>query len=200
MAEMYTGRPLFPGTTNDDQLIKIFRIMGTPNDTTWPGVSQYQEYHNKPYPAYNAQDMVQLLPMIDPLGMDLLNKMLVYQPEGRITAKDALEHPYFEELQYTNTMQHAPMQTNTMQPIRVVQPLTVIPTVQMTTQMTGMPGGVNVQMTGMPTGVPVQMAPMAPVMPAMMGMPNPVQLPVAPGAPRFPTNRRFIAPDGYGIE
>src|SRR2546421_8981857 len=67
MAEMYTGRPLFPGTTNDDQLIKIFRIMGTPNDTTWPGVSQYQEYHNKPYPAYNAQDMVQLLPMIDPL-------------------------------------------------------------------------------------------------------------------------------------
>ncbi|KAK4924685.1 negative regulator of the PHO system, partial [Elasticomyces elasticus] len=36
MAEMYTGRPLFPGTTNEDQLQKIFRLMGTPSERTWP--------------------------------------------------------------------------------------------------------------------------------------------------------------------
>ncbi|CAG8443662.1 11249_t:CDS:2 [Ambispora leptoticha] len=74
MAEMYTGRPLFPGTTNDDQLIKIFRIMGTPNESTWPGVTQYQDFH-KPYPAYTPQDMATHLPMIDPSGMDLLSKI-----------------------------------------------------------------------------------------------------------------------------
>ena len=37
-AEMCTGKPLFPGTANEDQLIKIFRLMGTPNERTWPGI------------------------------------------------------------------------------------------------------------------------------------------------------------------
>ncbi|CAG8436297.1 3034_t:CDS:2 [Diversispora eburnea] len=97
MAEMYTGRPLFPGTTNDDQLIKIFRIMGTPTETTWAGVTQYPDYH-KPYPNYNLQDMTQMLPMIDPKGMDLLTKLLVYDPEKRITAKKALLHEYFSDV------------------------------------------------------------------------------------------------------
>ena len=39
MAEMFTGRPLFPGTTNEDQLMKIFRLMGTPSERSWPASS-----------------------------------------------------------------------------------------------------------------------------------------------------------------
>ncbi|KAF9888648.1 negative regulator of the PHO system [Aspergillus nanangensis] len=44
LAEMYMGRALFPGSNNEDQLRRIFRIMGTPDERTWPGVSQLPEY------------------------------------------------------------------------------------------------------------------------------------------------------------
>lgn len=44
MAEMASGKPLFPGKTNEDQLLKIFKTMGTPSEQTWPGVSSYTEW------------------------------------------------------------------------------------------------------------------------------------------------------------
>ncbi|KAI9336460.1 serine/threonine-protein kinase pef1 [Pilaira anomala] len=94
MAEMYTGRPLFPGTTNEDQLQKIFRMMGTPTEQTWPGVTQLSEY-KQPHVIYPQQNISQILPNMDATGLDLLNRMLQYQPQLRISAKEALNHPYF---------------------------------------------------------------------------------------------------------
>lgn len=97
MAEMYTGRPLFPGTTNEDQINRIFRIMGTPTERTWPGITQLADY--KPtFQMYATQDLRQILPMIDPVGIDLLQKMLQLRPELRISAADALNHPWFHDL------------------------------------------------------------------------------------------------------
>ncbi|ORX94227.1 cyclin-dependent protein kinase [Basidiobolus meristosporus CBS 931.73] len=97
MAEMYTGRPLFPGTTNDDQLLKIFRLLGTPSEHTWPGVNQLPAFRNN-FPYYPPQNLAQILPNIDPFGIDLLARMLQYQPHLRISAKDALQHVYFQDL------------------------------------------------------------------------------------------------------
>ncbi|RAQ58758.1 cyclin-dependent protein kinase PhoA [Aspergillus flavus] len=97
MAELYTGRPLFPGTTNEDQLQKIFRLMGTPSERSWPGISQLPEY--KPnFHVYATQDLGLILPQIDPLGLDLLNRMLQLRPEMRVSAHDALQHPWFHDL------------------------------------------------------------------------------------------------------
>lgn len=97
MAEMYTGRPLFPGTTNEDQLQKIFRLMGTPSERTWPGISQYPEYRNT-FPVYATQELRMILPQVDHLGLDLLNRMLQLRPEMRISAKEALRHRWFDDL------------------------------------------------------------------------------------------------------
>ncbi|KAI9481566.1 MAG: serine/threonine-protein kinase pef1 [Benjaminiella poitrasii] len=102
MAEMYTGRPLFSGTTNEDQLQKIFRLMGTPTEQTWPTITQLPEY-KPPQVIYPPQHLSQFLPSIDPVGIDLLGRMLQYQPQMRITAKDALNHHYFNEIRYSFT-------------------------------------------------------------------------------------------------
>ncbi|KAK9464679.1 kinase-like domain-containing protein [Lipomyces arxii] len=96
MAEMYTGRPLFPGTTNEDQLLKIFRLMGTPSERTWLNITQLPHYRTN-YPVYPPQDLHAIVRQIDPLGLDLLNSMLQLQPESRVSARDALKHPWFAE-------------------------------------------------------------------------------------------------------
>ncbi|CZR67391.1 probable PHO85-cyclin-dependent protein kinase [Phialocephala subalpina] len=107
MAEMYTGRPLFPGTTNEDQLVRIFRIMGTPSERTWPGISQYSEYKQN-FQMYATQDLRVILPQIDPSGIDLLQRMLQLRPELRISAHDALQHPWFNDLVGAGQMRPPP--------------------------------------------------------------------------------------------
>ncbi|KAK4106274.1 Pkinase-domain-containing protein [Parathielavia hyrcaniae] len=97
MAEMFSGRPLFPGTTNEDQIIRIFRIMGTPTERTWPGLSQFPEYKTT-WQMYATQPLNSILPQIDPLGIDLLQRMLQLRPELRISAAEALTHQWFSDL------------------------------------------------------------------------------------------------------
>ncbi|KAI8905583.1 kinase-like domain-containing protein [Gorgonomyces haynaldii] len=97
MAEMHSGKPLFPGKTNEDQLLKIFKILGTPTEETWPHVSELPEYKAH-FPIYPPTSLQQRLFMIDPLGLDLLARTLQYQPQLRIGARDASLHPYFREI------------------------------------------------------------------------------------------------------
>ncbi|KAF2756312.1 Pkinase-domain-containing protein [Pseudovirgaria hyperparasitica] len=99
MAEMYTGRPLFPGTTNEDQLQKIFRLMGTPSERSWPGISNFPEY--KPnFHVYATQKLQNIIPHLeyDQVGLDLLSRMLQLRPELRVSAQDSLSHPWFNDL------------------------------------------------------------------------------------------------------
>ncbi|KAL8737406.1 MAG: hypothetical protein Q9181_001713 [Wetmoreana brouardii] len=97
MAEMYTGRPLFPGTTNEDQLQKIFRLMGTPSERSWPGITAFPEYKSG-WHVYATQDLRMILPTVDPAALDLLGRCLQLRPEMRIAAQDALGHGWFRDL------------------------------------------------------------------------------------------------------
>ncbi|VDP33750.1 unnamed protein product, partial [Soboliphyme baturini] len=91
------GRPLFPGTDVDDQLRKIFKLLGTTNEETWPGVTQLPEY--KPMPFYQPSvTFTQAIPNINSKGRDLLQRLLVCNPVQRITADAALKHPYFADV------------------------------------------------------------------------------------------------------
>ncbi|KAI0233126.1 negative regulator of the PHO system [Massospora cicadina] len=95
MAELYLGRPLFPGLNNDDQLLRIFRLLGTPSEQTWPTVSQYTNWHGN-YPYYPPTSIAQAIPThSDYNALDLIMRFLQYQPQHRLSAHEALEHPYF---------------------------------------------------------------------------------------------------------
>ncbi|CAO3570235.1 unnamed protein product [Mortierella alpina] len=96
-AEMSSGRPLFPGSSVKDQLLKIFKILGTPTEETWPGVSRLPEYRPD-FPLYSPIPLENLVPKLDPLGIDLLSRLVSYNPDKRISAEAALTHPYFDEI------------------------------------------------------------------------------------------------------
>ena len=95
-AEMVRQKPLFPGDSEIDELHKIFRLMGTPDEASWPGVSKLQDYQST-FPKWMKQDLSREFPMLEPAGQDLLNKLLVYEPCKRITAKQAIQHEYFQD-------------------------------------------------------------------------------------------------------
>lgn len=95
-AELVRKAPLFPGDSELQQLLHIFKLLGTPNESTWPGVSRFRDWHE--FPQWNTQPLSKYLPDLDKDGLDLIAQMLVYDPAKRISAKDALNHPYFEDI------------------------------------------------------------------------------------------------------
>lgn len=94
MAELYLGRPLFKGSDEEDQLAKIFKIMGTPTEFFWPGWQKLPGY--KPnFPKFGAVDLRLVVSGIDDVGLDVLSCMLLPCPAIRIGADDALKHSWF---------------------------------------------------------------------------------------------------------
>jgi len=91
------GRPLFPGSDVDDQLKRIFKLLGTPTEESWGGHTQLPDY--KPFPIYHATaSLSQVTPKINTKGRDLLSRLIVCNPLCRMTAEEAMEHPYFNDL------------------------------------------------------------------------------------------------------
>nr|GMC85938.1 cell division control protein 2 homolog C [Ipomoea batatas] len=95
-AEMVRKQALFPGDSEFQQLLHIFRLLGTPTEQQWPGVSSLRDWHV--YPQWEPQSLARAVPTLGPDGVDLLTNMLKYDPADRISAKAALDHPYFDSL------------------------------------------------------------------------------------------------------
>eukprot|EP00512_Aurantiochytrium_limacinum_P001057 CAMPEP_0171490534 /NCGR_PEP_ID=MMETSP0958-20121227/3353_1 /TAXON_ID=87120 /ORGANISM="Aurantiochytrium limacinum, Strain ATCCMYA-1381" /LENGTH=384 /DNA_ID=CAMNT_0012023843 /DNA_START=749 /DNA_END=1900 /DNA_ORIENTATION=- len=101
-AEMANRDALFPGDSEIDELFRIFRTLGTPDDSVWPGVTSLPDYQPI-FPKWRARDIAKWAHgVVDPLGRNLLQRMLQYDPSRRITAKEALEHPYFDVVRRTD--------------------------------------------------------------------------------------------------
>jgi serine/threonine protein kinase len=93
-AEMLLGAPFIPGDSEIDQIFKIFRVLGTPTDKTWPGFSQLPDY--KPsFPRFKKESFAEIFLDCCPQAINLLEKMLVLDPDRRLTAEEVLHHPYF---------------------------------------------------------------------------------------------------------
>uniref|UniRef100_A0A914LWH0 Protein kinase domain-containing protein n=1 Tax=Meloidogyne incognita TaxID=6306 RepID=A0A914LWH0_MELIC len=97
-AEMARNKPLFQGDSEIDQLFRIFRILSTPTEQAWEGVTQLPDY--KPsFPKWRDYHLEQKMDLyLDKNGLELLSKMFLYNPSDRISAKQMLKHPYFNGL------------------------------------------------------------------------------------------------------
>jgi len=96
--EMASGRPLFPGSTVEDELHLIFKVLGSPTDKSWPGINKNEDLINYKFPLYAAEPMVARAPRLDPDGIDLVCSFLLYEARRRMSARSAMHHPYFKSL------------------------------------------------------------------------------------------------------
>jgi mitogen-activated protein kinase 1/3 len=82
-----------------DQIRRIIGVVGSPSaeDMSFIGNDQAKKYI-KSLPRRNKQLWQTLYPKANPLALDLLSKMLVFNPIKRFTVEQCLSHPYFEGL------------------------------------------------------------------------------------------------------
>lgn len=100
-AEMISGKALFTGLNDNDQIKQIFKLMGTPTEKDYPGLVKLSEWNPELFENYTSLNLRQFVPEIDDDGFDLLSSMLKIDPEKRITTADALSHPYFKDINQT---------------------------------------------------------------------------------------------------
>ncbi|XP_056281465.1 cyclin-dependent kinase 17 [Pseudoliparis swirei] len=96
--EMAAGRPLFPGSTVEDELHLIFRLLGTPTEDNWPGIASIEEFKSYKFPKYKPQPLINHAPRLDGDGIELLLAFLRYESKKRISGEEAMKHSHFRQL------------------------------------------------------------------------------------------------------
>ncbi|XP_074064156.1 serine/threonine-protein kinase MAK isoform X4 [Macrotis lagotis] len=96
MAELYTLRPLFPGTSEVDEIFKICQVLGTPKKSDWPEGYQLASSMNFRFPQCVPINLKTLIPNASSEAIQLMNDMLNWDPKKRPTASQALKYPYFQ--------------------------------------------------------------------------------------------------------
>jgi len=97
-AELLGRTPLFPGQNYLDQLQRIIAVLGTPSPVDMEYITNDKALdYMKSLPKRSKLPLKNLYADATPEALDLLEKMLVFNPEKRYTAEECLAHPYFEE-------------------------------------------------------------------------------------------------------
>ncbi|XP_078544219.1 serine/threonine-protein kinase MAK isoform X2 [Lissotriton helveticus] len=96
MAELYTLRPLFPGTSEVDEIFKICQVIGTPKKADWPEGLQLASAMNFRFPQCVPIKLKILIPNASNDALQLMKDMLQWDPKKRPTAIQALKYPYFQ--------------------------------------------------------------------------------------------------------
>ncbi|XP_069469534.1 serine/threonine-protein kinase MAK isoform X3 [Ambystoma mexicanum] len=96
MAELYTLRPLFPGTSEVDEIFKICQVIGTPKKADWPEGYQLSSAMNFRFPQCVPIKLKILIPNASNDALEIMKDMLLWDPKKRPTASQALKYPYFQ--------------------------------------------------------------------------------------------------------
>lgn len=96
IAEMFIGEPIFPGVSSKDQLLKIMQLMGTPTPAEVQAMCRKSKAKLPDIQGIGLKK--KLKSGTNPLAIDLLQKLFVYNPKKRLKPLQALMHPYFDDL------------------------------------------------------------------------------------------------------
>mmetsp|Transcript_35287 Transcript_35287/g.51847 ORF Transcript_35287/g.51847 Transcript_35287/m.51847 type:complete len:467 (-) Transcript_35287:271-1671(-) len=99
MFEVASLFPLFPGTNEMDQIQKIHKILGTPSQSMLEKFKISRAHADMNFPEYQGSGIVKLLPKLSSAGIDLVVRLLEYDPKERMSARAALRHRWFADIQ-----------------------------------------------------------------------------------------------------
>ena len=99
IAELVLSKPLFPGKSATDQFLEIMKVLGTPTSEQMKIMNKKSKGNSK-LPKINPVPWKDVFKgkTDDELYIDLVSKLLVYEPAKRLKPYEALLHPYFDEL------------------------------------------------------------------------------------------------------
>ncbi|CAO3627983.1 kinase-like domain-containing protein [Cunninghamella echinulata] len=100
MAELILGQPFFPGDSGIDQLVEIIKILGTPSKQEIAAMNASYVEHK--FPQIKPHPLHKIFVGANEDAVDLLSKMLRYDPQQRISAIEALCHPFFDDIRDPN--------------------------------------------------------------------------------------------------
>ena len=85
------------GDSEIDQIFKIFRVLGTPNENNWPDALKLNDFKST-FPKFSGMPMAEHTRTLNEMEVDLLTGLVALDPNKRISALAALHHPYFDDL------------------------------------------------------------------------------------------------------
>ena len=85
------------GDSEIDQIFKIFKVLGTPNDSNWPEAIKLPDF-KATFPKWKGIPLSEHTQFMDEVALDLLAGLTALDPNKRISARMALLHPYFDSL------------------------------------------------------------------------------------------------------
>lgn len=98
LAELYHRRPLFPGQDVKNQLEHICKILGKPTAEEIAAIpnKRAQDFIVR-LPQHNKVELSKLMKDADPDAIDLAERLLKFDPSKRMTATEALDHPFVDK-------------------------------------------------------------------------------------------------------
>ena len=100
---------IHPRQYANDQIQKIHNIIGTPSAELLGKMKQRSAHMDFNFPQKSGSGIEKLIPHATPECIDLINKLLAYNPDDRLSARQALRHPYFREIREMEKRQYALM-------------------------------------------------------------------------------------------
>lgn len=95
MAELYTFKPLFPGSSEMDQFEKISAILGRPDGEDWPDAKRLADRKLYNMPEHNRIPLTKVIPRASPEAIRVMEWMLQYNPKKRPKPSQVLAHEFF---------------------------------------------------------------------------------------------------------